>query len=306
MSYFFVVKRDCGGQYFYYNTLNPLADDCVASCGGYPDRPINDNTYFQCLACDSSCATCNSIAVNTCLSCSANSNRALVGAAPTTCSCITNYVEVNSVCVLCSSQMVGCKDCSNPTTCSSCITGFTGPSCTCSSGSIITGFCNTVHGCTNISDINGTQTCINCNATLLMELTASFVCACINGTNTMADLSCQPKCGDNYVLKVENCDDGNLFNGDDCSSSCTIDQDWVCKGRYSQGSTCKINTTVTLTYMGVGRDTSSNTAIFYYSLSPKFSKYVEIDHTNLLSTSIDYQNLSVVYSESQNLLIATI
>lgn len=122
----------------------------------------------------------------------------------------------------------------------------------------------------------------------------------------MADKSCQPKCGDNYVLKVESCDDGNSVEGDGCSTSCTVDQDWLCIGRYAQGSTCKINTTIQLTYMGAERVTKSNTAIFYFSLSPTFDKYSDINFNDIFVTTINYSNLSVVYSSSQNLLVATI
>jgi len=37
-------------------------------------------------------------------------------------------------------------------------------------------------------------------------------------------MDCIPLCGDGVVLKGEQCDDGNIFNGDGCSSNCTTEQ----------------------------------------------------------------------------------
>ena len=304
MSYYFFAQRSCAsGLYFYYSYANPSLDDCVASCSVYTDRPTNDNTYSQCLPCHYSCLTCSANTASACLSCNTNNYRSLAG---TACSCVANYINVGSaVCSLCSSQMQGCLTCSTSTTCTACIPGFSGPPCTCSTTSVISGYCNSVLGCTNISAINGTQTCINCNTTALLELTSTFGCACIIGTNTMADKSCQPNCGDGYVLKVEGCDDGNTVNGDGCSS-CTVDQDWVCVGKLSQGSTCKINSTVKLSYMGAIRETSSNRGIFYFSLKPVFSKSTAINYSSLLSTTLSYARIEVEFSQDQQLLIAKV
>ena len=121
----------------------------------------------------------------------------------------------------------------------------------------------------------------------------------------MADKSCQPNCGDGYVLKVEGCDDGNTVNGDGCSS-CTVDQDWVCVGKLAQGSTCKINSTVKLSYMGAIRETSSNRGIFYFSLKPVFSKSAAINYSSLLSTTLSYARIEVEFSQDQQLLIAKV
>jgi len=170
LSYFFFVQRSCTtALYFYYNYSSPALDDCVATCSGYTDRPTNDNIYWQCLPCDASCLTCSGVAASACQSCNASNYRVMAGTAPSACGCMSGYVDVgSSVCVPCSSQITGCQTCTNAGSCMSCLSGFTGPPCSCPSGSIVTGYCNTVIGCTNISAINGSQTCINCNATLLM------------------------------------------------------------------------------------------------------------------------------------------
>ncbi len=44
-------------------------------------------------------------------------------------------------------------------------------------------------------------------------------------------------CGDGSINGSEQCDDGNTRSGDGCSSSCQVEQGWVCSG---QPSSCQI------------------------------------------------------------------
>lgn len=37
-------------------------------------------------------------------------------------------------------------------------------------------------------------------------------------------------CGDGYVLTTEGCDDGNTVSGDGCTSTCKVEEDWLCIG----------------------------------------------------------------------------
>ena len=37
-------------------------------------------------------------------------------------------------------------------------------------------------------------------------------------------------CGDSLPSGTETCDDGNMESGDGCSSECTIEENWLCKG----------------------------------------------------------------------------
>jgi cysteine-rich repeat protein len=174
-------------------------------------------------------------------------------------------------CYSCGKYMTGCSACSSTTTCTNCLTGYSGPSgniCSCS-GWVVNGYCTTILGCTMVSIINGTQTCTTCNSTKLMELGINFRCPCIFGA-TLSGSTCVAICGDNYVLPVEGCDDGNTVDGDGCSSTCTVETDWACTGTYAQGSTCKIVNVTQLTYTGTIRDTTSNKATLYYKLSPYY------------------------------------
>ena len=48
------------------------------------------------------------------------------------------------------------------------------------------------------------------------------------------------QCGDGKKTSAEECDDGNLSNGDGCSSQCRIEQpQFTCRNRYNQTSICK-------------------------------------------------------------------
>ena len=50
--------------------------------------------------------------------------------------------------------------------------------------------------------------------------------------------SCNAECSDGILQLDEGCDDGNLANGDGCSSICTIEGGWTCSG---EPSTCSVN-----------------------------------------------------------------
>ena len=41
--------------------------------------------------------------------------------------------------------------------------------------------------------------------------------------------NCTPICGDNYVFPIEDCDDGNILDGDGCSSSCIVESGYTCQ-----------------------------------------------------------------------------
>ena len=43
-------------------------------------------------------------------------------------------------------------------------------------------------------------------------------------------LDCLFYCGDGERESYEGCDDGNVIDGDGCSSTCQVEQNWVCTG----------------------------------------------------------------------------
>ena len=85
-------------------------------------------------------------------------------------------------------------------------------------------------GCLNCDPDIG---CFGCN------LTANFIlndtntkCICEEGYTLASDNTCQTVCGDEiFMPNFEGCDDGNINNGDGCSSTCIPETDWSCSNR---------------------------------------------------------------------------
>lgn len=60
------------------------------------------------------------------------------------------------------------------------------------------------------------------------------ICRVLMGWRCMGDPAvCAPVCGDGLIRGTEQCDDGNLVNGDGCSSTCQIEIGWRCTGEPS-------------------------------------------------------------------------
>ena len=58
------------------------------------------------------------------------------------------------------------------------------------------------------------------------------------GTPTGAVGACQTGCGDGILLRgTEECDDGNLLDGDGCSKDCKIEKGWTCTSAYDNPPT---------------------------------------------------------------------
>ena len=85
-----------------------------------------------------------------------------------------------------------------------------------------------------------------------------------------------------------------------------MEQDWTCTGKLAQGSKCKINVIVQLSYLGALRDTTSNTAIFYFKMSPEYSQFRLINFNGLLATNLSYHSMKVEYNSHQKVLTATV
>ena len=79
------------------------------------------------------------------------------------------------------------------------------------------------YACDDGNNVNGD----GCSSTCTIETGYQ----CIGGDNNHPDV-CNEKCGDGItVLYVAGkCDDGNIFNGDGCSSTCDVENGWACAG----------------------------------------------------------------------------
>jgi len=152
-------------------------------------------------------------------------------------SCLTcdpgYYLDAGGVCVTCtalsfcktsltSSACVGeyyaCGECDSTFT-------LTAGSCVClGTEYVANGHCNACPA---------SPYCLSRNCTSADPLDQDCV-TCEDGYKWRKDIHlCDPICGDGFI-RSELCDDGNLVDGDGCTSSCGVQLDWSCTGEPSK------------------------------------------------------------------------
>jgi cysteine-rich repeat protein len=79
---------------------------------------------------------------------------------------------------------------------------------------------------------------------------------------------CDEICGDGLLFELP-CDDGNLRDGDGCSSACTIETDYVCmNGSTTAPSICSYNGSMSVTLQTGDKSPTSNSLTLTYSIQP--------------------------------------
>jgi len=62
---------------------------------------------------------------------------------------------------------------------------------------------------------------------------------CTGGEERSSADTCSATCGDGVRSHyAEECDDGNLVDGDGCSSGCEVEEGWTCVGGWCETGTC--------------------------------------------------------------------
>jgi len=237
------------------NDSNPCTTDLCSESGTCTHGTVENGT-----ACGDSdvcngnetcqsgvCAAGSPLACNDGNACTADACDSADGCSHTTISCDDGNPCTADSCDSisgCSHTLIeGCQacqsdgDCSDGNACNgteACVAGVctAGTTLDCNDGNACThDTCNTETGCVNAA-IEG---CVACNSD-----TASRVCAdendctvdsCIEGAchhtsiTVAACVPTEPTCGDHHTdaLTGEECDDGNLVNGDGCSSTCHLE-----------------------------------------------------------------------------------
>jgi cysteine-rich repeat protein len=144
--------------------------------------------------------------------------------------CINSNAS-SSVCAPCS---LGCLTCSSASACSSCAPLYL-PSSN-ANGS----FCE--------ADCSGIANCTLCH----VSSNATLCDACTVGRG-VSNNTCSPVCGDGVLLGSEECDDGNIMNGDGCSSICMIENGWACNTAANSSTVC--NQCVGATFQAANKTT---------------------------------------------------
>src|SRR5262249_960264 len=65
-----------------------------------------------------------------------------------------------------------------------------------------------------------------CNS--LFPLETGYKCSAMVTNDPTSESFCWLKCGDHYTETSEECDDGNRYDGDGCSSTCKTETGWKC------------------------------------------------------------------------------
>jgi cysteine-rich repeat protein len=79
---------------------------------------------------------------------------------------------------------------------------------------------------------------------------------------------CDEICGDGLLFELP-CDDGNLRDGDGCSSACTIETGYVCmNGSTTAPSICSYNGSMSVTLQTGDKSPTSNSLTLTYSIQP--------------------------------------
>ena len=264
---------------------------CYTQC---PDRYVLNSTLRACVACPTYCLQCNPNKNDQCLLCDGIFLNQ--GSCVQKCPLQTYPTTINGVkqCTPCSS---GCLICNDKGICTKCRTGgiLLGALCVKSCplgyklardiGDPTNMYCDQIKCqdlCEICQDTNLCSKCFNTTADNVTQVVNS-IGQCVPCNQTfglrMVDGKCTELCGDGFLYKIENkpsthqCDDGNSANGDGCSSTCQIEQDFSCTRQYqlSKESIPIKDYCVEATKKTLTRDTD-NPQRFSYNL--KFSRPV--------------------------------
>lgn len=93
---------------------------------------------------------------------------------------------------------------------------FDGGLCYCKKGILVSGYCVEFYGCVTANLVSGSLQCITCDSIDHFVLNSIGVCEC-KYKYKLVSQRCVDNCGDGFVMQSE-CDDGNQYSGDGCSS----------------------------------------------------------------------------------------
>lgn len=188
------------------------------------------------------------------------------------------------VCEVCSA-MAGCVNC-NDTGCTQCnaIFGFhlNGTICECSYGFFI----NSMNVCEQCS----MQGCLNCiSQSQCIECDPTLYYLAPNST-------CDDICGDGIRIYVQ-CDDGNVLDGDGCSSVCTVENDFTCTGgSIISKDVCSYSGPFYMTVMKTSKALKKNKVFVEFIIQPNIAALAGIDFSVALTPSFPFTDKSATFN----------
>jgi cysteine-rich repeat protein len=157
--------------------------------------------------------------------------------------------------------------------------------CVCKEGWLIGEYCGNIVGCTQLYFNISIFVCTSCN------INNRFIL--INGTcfckpyYALSQSTCLEICGDGYLFMLA-CDDGNLLDGDGCSSTCQVEANYVCRPRLQLPmSQCVFKGRVTLELSRISRLPNSNSATIAFDIIPFESVITKMNFKSLTNFTAD-------------------
>lgn len=264
------------------------------------------DTNIQCTKCSlTGCLDCNSL-----IECA-------------TCDTVNDYfIDINLQCTKCS--LTGCLDCSSLTDCVKCnqdgnyflVYNSSTSTNTCEL-CVLTGCltCQTLTTCKVCDTVNNyglvsDGTCKQCPFTCLCD---GYVLPKYTNT-TDGQQYCSTVCGDSLKRNFEQCDDGNIVDGDGCSSTCQIESAWSCNSDPAYTCCTLESSKLTLSINKILKVPNKNSMTLILEVSPKLpiltpeniQKYVTLTVTgvplyNESRVSKPNQIIEVTYDYNQSI-----
>lgn len=97
---------------------------------------------------------------------------------------------------------------------------------------------------------------------------------------------CQEICGDGLLYDLA-CDDGNTADGDGCSSTCTIEADYVCNTNPGTASICSYSKPITFTLVKTIKNMTSNSVAFSFVISPVIAALTSLNFSQVIQCSLN-------------------
>jgi cysteine-rich repeat protein len=143
---------------------------------------------------------------------------------------------------------------------------------------------------------NGTAACALCDITKNLILVGTS-CQCKNGFQFDSSNVCQDICGDGLVFESQ-CDDGNTYSGDGCSSSCLKENtgEFKCNNNVSP-PTCKSERMLKYEIKSIIKQENENSVLLTLSLPSRLYFPFPIKRDQLLPLSFGIK-LKIILSES--------
>ena len=84
---------------------------------------------------------------------------------------------------------------------------------------------------------------------------------------TVSNGACLHVCGDGILSSAEHCDDGNIIDRDGCSSSCFVEEYFICTVTVGAISSCFL-TSMNMTTVALAKTKNKNEFVLSLDLSP--------------------------------------